>query len=126
MASIKFKLNDVTADFRREMPKLVIPIQKAATKAMRQAANLTQLEGRDDISGALSKRAAQAFKVEAYPKKDYSVDAAAMAKWKWEAAEIHDEGGTIKPIKGKYLWLPLSGAFGGRKAGIAPSDIGVR
>jgi hypothetical protein len=86
---------------------LIYKMTVAATKAMRDASAALKTEGRASIrAGGLSARFANAWRVNTFPKKGYSLEAAAYGKHNIAYAGIFETGGTIKGRRG-LLWLPL-------------------
>ncbi|PZV33375.1 DUF6441 family protein [Mesorhizobium kowhaii] len=102
----RFRITAPEGEIERAMRKNYHVMAKAAQGAMNQAATNIKKEGRADIMGAgFSKRFANSFRVNVYPKRKESVGAAALVFDAIKYADIFETGGTIhgKPM----LWLPL-------------------
>lgn len=83
-------------------------IERAATKAVKQGGTMLKDQGRANIRAAgFSSRWANAWRVNFYPKKGDSIDAAAFAFHKIPYSEIFETGGTIRAKRG-LLWIPLA------------------
>lgn len=83
-------------------------VQVAATKAIRQAGIQLKDLGRANIRGAgFSSKWANAWRVNIYPAKGFSIDAAAFGFHKIGYADIFETGGSIQGKKG-LLWVPLA------------------
>ncbi|RWF44300.1 MAG: hypothetical protein EOS65_02680 [Mesorhizobium sp.] len=98
------------------------PIAAAATAAITEAGDIVKKEGRADIASAgFSKKWQNALRVNIYPKRQMSMDAAALVYHKIQYAGVFDEGAVIGGSP--FLWLPLRDApmgRGGRR--IKPSE----
>jgi uncharacterized protein DUF6441 len=96
-------------------------VATAATGAIRDAADQVKRQARANIGAAgFSKKWQNAFRVNVYPVKGVSIDAAAFAFHNIKYAGIFERGGTI--AGSPLLWLPLPSAplkVGGRR--ITPS-----
>jgi len=91
-------------------------IAEAATEAVRDAAAKVKRQGRAAIAKAgFSKRWENAFRVDVYPKRGASIDAAAFVHHNIDYAGVFEEGATI--AGSPLLWLPLP---------TAPQRIGRR
>lgn len=113
MAGLSFKVSDPSDAWTKAMRDKYKPIAKAATMAMTQVANNIKADGRANIIGAgFSKRWANAFRVNVYPKGQNSANAAALVYHKIPYADLFETGGMIggSPL----LWLPLPNAPKGR------------
>lgn len=109
MAKLGFRMITPTGAIERAMQRNVEVMAKAATGAMTQAATNIKRDGRADIvSGGFSKRFANSFRANVYPKSGASVGAAALIFDSVKYFDIFETGGTVhgKPM----LWLPLPSA----------------
>lgn len=115
MKEFKLTLSNVAADVRSfwTVSRINVNdtafgrIERAATLTMRAAGNLLKTRGRADIrAGGLGTRFANAWRVDVYPKRDYSVDAAVYGYHAIPYSGIFENGGTITAKRG-LLWLPL-------------------
>jgi len=85
------------------------PIAAAATGAIKDAAAQIKTEGRAAIAaGGFGQKWQNALRVEVYPSRGISANAAALAHHKIPYAGIFETGGTIqgRPL----LWIPLTGS----------------
>ncbi|NEI52719.1 hypothetical protein GR217_34435 [Rhizobium leguminosarum] len=82
------------------------PLAEAGSAAMIETANTIKTEARRDIASAgFSKRWQNALRVDVYPKRGVSLNAAALVYHKIPYADVFETGATIR---GKpRLWLPL-------------------
>lgn len=82
------------------------PLAEAGSAAMTETANAIKAAGRQDIASAgFSKRWQNALRVDVYPKRGVSLNAAALIYHKIPYADVFETGATIR---GKpRLWLPL-------------------
>jgi len=118
----RFRYERKNGEFQAAMIGMKDPIAVAGTGAITEAGDIIKREGRSDIAAAgFSKKWQNALRVNVYPKRKYSIDAAALIYHKIVYAGVFEEGATIggKP----FLWLPLRDApmgRGGRR--IKPSD----
>ncbi|WP_027037877.1 DUF6441 family protein [Mesorhizobium ciceri] len=113
MAGLSIKISDPSDAWTKAMRDKYKPIAKAATMAMNQVANNIKAEGRANIvSAGFSKRWANAFRVNVYPKGQNSANAAALVYHKIPYADFFETGGMIKGSP--FLWLPLPDAPKGR------------
>src|SRR4051812_37062518 len=108
MADLKLVYAAVKGELEDAIEAKYRPIARAATLAIKSAAELVKTEGRADIARALSQRFANAWRVNVYPKKGTSADAAVYAFHRIPYAALFEEGGTVhgRPT----LWLPLPSA----------------
>lgn len=105
---IKLIYSAVKGEFAEAMAAVANPIAAAATGAVKDTAQEVKLNGRAKIGGAgFSARWQNAFRVNVYPKRGNSIDAAMFAYHKIPYAGIFDTGGTITGSGGGFLWLPL-------------------
>jgi hypothetical protein len=83
------------------------PLAEAGSAAMIETAETIKTEGRRDIASAgFGKRWQNALRVDVYPKRGVSLNAAALIYHKIPYADVFETGATIR---GKpRLWLPLS------------------
>jgi hypothetical protein len=104
-------------EFAAELRKIEQPIAKAATAAVREAAEIAKAEGRASIAGAgFGRRWQNALRSKVYPPNRDSMRPAALIYHKVPYAVVFEEGAVIhgKPL----LWLPLPNApmgAGGRR-----------
>jgi hypothetical protein len=118
----RFRYDYKKVEFAQAMAAMQDPIAFAGTSAITEAANIVKAEGRADIAAAgFSKKWQNALRANIYPKRQYSMDAAALIYHKIVYAGVFEEGAVVagKPL----LWLPLRDApmgRGGRR--IKPSD----
>ncbi|MER9524119.1 DUF6441 family protein [Mesorhizobium sp. M0292] len=109
MAKLGFRMITPTGAIERAMQRNLSIMANAATGAMNQAATNIKKEGRTDIvSGGFSRRFANSFRANVYPKSGVSVGAAALIFDTVKYFDIFETGGTVhgKPM----LWLPLPSA----------------
>lgn len=108
MASLAFAFASVRGELEEELAKIEAPIAKAATAAMREAADLGKAAARERIAAAgFSRKWQNAMRAESYPRKGVaSTSAAAELFHAIPYAGVFAEGATItgKPD----LWVPLS------------------
>lgn len=106
--TLRFRVDAPDGDFAKAMREKYKPVAKAAKRAMVQVADNIKAQGRADImAGGLTKRWANTFRVDVYPKGGaVSVNAAALVYHKIPYADIFETGGTINGAP--KLWLPLS------------------
>jgi len=113
-----FSIKEFGRSFKREMAASILPVAKAATLAMRDAAKDVQEKGRSNIAAAgFPSRWRTGFRAAAYPRgRKYAVDAVAYTKHKIGFATVFEEG---RNIRGKpLLWVPVPGApkkIGGKR-----------
>ncbi|RWQ12332.1 DUF6441 family protein [Mesorhizobium sp.] len=124
MARFRYQKKD--GEFGAALASMEVPIGFAGTAAIAEAADIIKREGRRDIAAAgFSKRWQNALRVNLYPKRGASMNAAAVIYHKIQYAGVFEEGATIvgKPL----LWLPLPDAPKGRGgASIRPSEYRAR
>jgi hypothetical protein len=114
--SLRLTLSAVGGAFFRALTEGERPIAKAATAAVREAAELAKSGGRTSIATAgFSRKWQNALRANVYPPNRDSMRAAALIYHKVPYAEVFERGAIIhgKP----YLWLPLPTApfAGGRR-----------
>lgn len=114
--SLRLTLSAVGGAFFRALTEGERPIAKAATAAVREAAELAKSGGRTSIATAgFSRKWQNALRANVYPPNRDSMRAAALIYHKVPYAEVFERGAVIhgKP----YLWLPLPNApfAGGRR-----------
>lgn len=118
----RFRYSYDKGAFAASMLSIKDPIAVAGTAAVAEAGDIVKSQGRADIGAAgFSKKWQNALRVNVYPKRGVSMDAAALIYHKIRYAGIFQDGG---PVAGKpLLWLPLPDApigRGGRR--IKPSE----
>lgn len=105
-------------EFDNAMRDFVNPIAFAATGAIKDAGQQLKTRGRARIAAAgFSSRWQNAFRVNVYPRRGNSIDAAMFAYHKIPYAGVFERGAIIGAKGGRYLWLPLPNApkrIGGR------------
>ncbi|MDX8513523.1 DUF6441 family protein [Mesorhizobium captivum] len=110
---LKVKVSDPSDAWVKAMKDKYKPIARAATAAMTQVANNIKAEGRANIIAAgFSKKWANAFRVNVYPKGQVSANAAALVYHKIPYADAFETGAMIQGSP--FLWLPLPDAPKGR------------
>lgn len=95
--------------FAKALTGLQKPIARAASKTMRELGAELKLAARADIAaGGFSTRWQNALRVQVFPERKESIDAAIYLKHNIPYAEIFEKGGTVTghPL----LWLPLRNA----------------
>ncbi|RWC29848.1 MAG: hypothetical protein EOS70_23455 [Mesorhizobium sp.] len=105
----RFRYDAKAAEFAAAMASIRDPIAVAGSGAIAEAADIIKRQGRADIGSAgFSKRWQNALRVDTYPRRGASINAAALIWHKIQYAGIFEEGGTIsgKP----RLWIPLPNA----------------
>ncbi|RWN44766.1 MAG: hypothetical protein EOR96_00010 [Mesorhizobium sp.] len=106
---MRFRYNAKPGEFFAAMASIKDPIAAAGTAAIAEAADIVKREGRQDIAAAgFSKRWQNALRVNVYPRRKQSMNAAALIYHNIQYAGVFEEGSTItgKP----RLWLPLPSA----------------
>lgn len=96
-------------EFAKAMASIKDPIAFAGTAAITEAGDIVKREGRQDIAAAgFSRRWQNALRVNVYPRRKLSMNAAALIFHNIQYAGVFEEGATItgKP----RLWLPLPSA----------------
>lgn len=128
MANFNIKLDDISDEIRAGIIAFSKPIENAAIRAMTTVSTRLKDLGRANIeAGGLGSRYAKAWHIFNYFKNSPKTDAAVLATVAARYAEIFEEGGTVTPSHGKYLWIPLKGApkgAGGKH--VSPGDLGVK
>ena len=102
----RFRFDAKKGEFARAMVQIADPIAYAGTSAIIEAGDIVKREGRSDIASAgFSKRWQNTLRVDVYPKRGASMNAAAFIWHKIPYAGVFEDGDTIsgKPL----LWLPL-------------------
>lgn len=102
----RFRYQSKPGEFAQALAAKKDPIAAAGTAAITDAANIIKAEGRADIAAAgFSKRWQNTLQFIVYPKKQLSIDAAALIYHKIQYAGVFEKGAVIagKPM----LWLPL-------------------
>ncbi|TIN09779.1 DUF6441 family protein [Mesorhizobium sp.] len=111
--NLRITVSDPSDAWVKAMRDKYKPIAKAATKAMNQVADNIKAQGRADIIAAgFSRRWANAFRVNVYPKGQVSAEAAALVYHKVPYADVFETGAVIQGSP--FLWLPLPDAPKGR------------
>lgn len=103
----RFVLNAVGDAFKHTIAELEKPMARAATAAMKQAAELAKAKGRASIAaGGFSKKWQNALRANVYPATGASLKPAALVFHKISYSSVFEEGATIagKPL----LWIPLA------------------
>jgi len=117
MIAPKLRFDTPRGEIQKTIEAITHPIATAATLAITDAANQVKVRGRARIRQAgFSKRWENALRVNVFPQRGVSVDAAAYVFHKIPYAGVFEEGAKIsgKPM----LWIPfpnVSGKIGGRK-----------
>ena len=107
--SLRLTYRALRGEFAAELQKIEQPIAKAATAAVREAAELAKTAGRANIAGAgFSRKWQNALQAKVYPPNRDSMRPAALIYHKVTYARVFEEGAVIhgKPL----LWLPLPNA----------------
>lgn len=121
--SVRLTLSAVAGGFFRALTEGEKPMARAATSAVREAAELAKAGGRASIAAAgFGKKWQNALRANVYPRGRDSMRAAALIYHKVPYAQVFEEGAIIhgKP----YLWLPLPNApFGSGGKRIPPSKF---
>lgn len=121
--SLRLTVSAVAGGFFRAITEGERPIAKAATAAVREAADLAKTGGRASIAAAgFSTRWQNALRANLYPPHRDSMRAAALIYHKVPYAEVFEHGAVIhgKPL----LWLALPNApFGGGGHRISPGEF---
>lgn len=103
-------LNDITKELEDSLRSIRDPIAEAATGAVRDAGDELKTAGRANIAAAgFSSKWQNTWRVEFFPKKGVSIDAAAWGFHRIPYSIVFEEGATIAGKSG-LLWIPLSGA----------------
>lgn len=104
---LRFTFDIISGKFAEDMEAFTGDIASAATETMDEVLTIVKRDGRADITGAgFSRRWANALRLNRYPKKGTSIDAAVYLYHNIEYAGAFEKGATIQgqPL----LWLPLS------------------
>lgn len=115
--SLQLVYSAVRGEFDQAIRQIYSPIAIAATGAIKDAGDQIKSSGRANIAAAgFSRKWQNALRVNLYPPRGASADAALLAFHKIPYAGVFETGATIhgKPL----LWIPVSGAparIGGRK-----------
>lgn len=107
MARFRYQKKD--GEFAAAFAAMKDPIAFAGTAAISEAGDIVKRQGRADIAAAgFSKRWQNALRVNVYPRRKQSMNAAALIYHNIQYAGVFEEGATItgKP----RLWLPLPSA----------------
>ncbi len=120
---LRLTLSAVAGGFFKAITEGERPIAKAATAAVREAAELAKAGGRASIAAAgFSRKWQNALRTKVYPPGRDSMRAAALIYHKVPYAQVFEEGAVIhgKPL----LWLPLPNApFGAGGRRIPPAKF---
>lgn len=121
--SLRLTLSAVAGGFFRALTEGEKPMARAATSAVREAAELAKSAGRASIAAAgFSRKWQNALRSNVYPRDRDSMRAAALIYHKVPYAEVFEHGAVIhgKPL----IWLPLPNApFGSGGRRIPPSKF---
>ena len=121
--SVRLTLSAVAGGFFRALTEGEKPMARAATSAVREAADLAKTGGRASIAAAgFSRKWQNALQAKVYPRGRDSMWAAALIYHKVPYAEVFEQGAVIhgKPL----LWVPLPNApFGSGGRRIPPSKF---
>jgi hypothetical protein len=103
---MKFVYAALKGEFEEALRGKYKPLAEAGSAAMIETANTIKTEARQNIASAgFSKRWQNALRVDVYPKRGVSLNAAALIYHKIPYADVFETGATIR---GKpRLWLPL-------------------
>lgn len=107
MARFRYQKKD--GEFAAAFASMKDPIAFAGTAAISEAGDIVKRQGRADIAAAgFSRRWQNALRVNVYPRRKLSMNAAALIFHNIQYAGVFEEGATItgKP----RLWLPLPSA----------------
>ncbi|UWQ90410.1 hypothetical protein K3727_16765 [Rhodobacteraceae bacterium M382] len=121
---MKLKL-DIDPDIVTLMQAEILAGEKAVSAAMREAGTSLKSDWRDQIIGAgLGRRLARSIRSEFYPKREPSLNAAALI---WSKApkviNAHDTGPLIRSRHGFWLAIPTDAAGKSRRGGrITPGE----
>ncbi|RWF52049.1 MAG: hypothetical protein EOS50_26075 [Mesorhizobium sp.] len=105
----RFRYERKAGEFAAAMAAMKDPIAFAGTAAISEAGDIVKRQGRQDIAAAgFSRRWQNALRVNVYPRRKPSMNAAALIYHNIQYAGVFEEGATItgKP----RLWLPLPSA----------------
>ncbi len=107
---LRFNVETISDVIKVSIEGLSLPVAKAATATIKDAAKLLKTTARAHIARAgFSSRWQNAYRVTVYPEKGFSVDAAAFGVFKSiEYSDIFATGGKI--TGSPLLWIPLKGA----------------
>lgn len=121
--TLRLTLSAVAGGFFKALTEGEKPIARAATAAVREAAELAKAGGRANIAAAgFSRKWQNALRAKVYPPGRDSMRAAALIYHKVPYAQVFEEGAVIhgKPL----LWLPLPNApFGADGRRIPPAKF---
>ncbi|RWH86453.1 MAG: hypothetical protein EOR77_21635 [Mesorhizobium sp.] len=114
MARFRYERKD--GEFAAAMAAIKDPIAFAGTAAISEAGDIVKREGRADIAAAgFSKRWQNALRVNVYPRRKYSINAAALIFHNIRYAGVFEEGATISGRPRLWLPLPTAPKRAGRK-----------
>ncbi|TIX27301.1 DUF6441 family protein [Mesorhizobium sp.] len=104
MARFRYQRKD--GEFARAMVGIADPIAFAGTAAISEAGDIVKRDGRQDIAAAgFSRKWQNALRVNVYPRRRNSMNAAALIYHNIRYAGVFEEGATITGHP--RLWLPL-------------------
>lgn len=94
--------------FAQQLRDLQKPIAKAITRAMKDVGALAKTGWKAAIAaGGMGAKFQGGVSMRVYPSSGISLSPAAQLKHHIPYANVFQEGATILPVKGKFLWLPL-------------------
>lgn len=104
--ALQFFASAIRGELRESLEAIYEPIAEAGTAAMREMGDAIKLRGRANIAAAgFSRKWQNAFRVDVFPKRGASADAAAWVYHRIPYADVFETGETIR---GKpTLWVPL-------------------
>jgi len=94
--------------WRKGLSEAQQQMARAATKAFREGAKEIQRQGQADLASVVGPSNAKWFFARAKPKGGYSLRPSLRGYRRKQFLNIFERGGTIEPLRRKYLWLPLS------------------
>jgi hypothetical protein len=94
--------------WRRGLTEAQQRMARAATKAYREGAKEIQRDGQAELARIVGPSNAKWFFARAKPKGGYSLRPSLRGYRRKQFLNIFERGGTIEPLRKKYLWLPLS------------------
>jgi hypothetical protein len=94
--------------WRRGLTEAQQQMARAATKAFREGAKEIQRQGQADLASVVGPSNAKWFFARAKPRGGYSLRPSLRGYRRKQFLNIFERGGTIEPLRKKYLWLPLS------------------
>jgi len=94
--------------WRKGLSEAQQQMARAATKAFREGAKEIQRQGQADLASVVGPSNAKWFFARAKPRGGYSLRPSLRGYRRKQFLNIFERGGTIQPLRRKYLWLPLS------------------